>query len=441
MRSALVTGATCAVLAVLAASAGAATRIAQTSCLWTDRGAARLDTDPAKNYAFPDTGAVYWSAKFTMPPGSRLVLRGRFAHARYQSLNSYADATNAPIDALDDVGTRPDHGSVNPYVAGMRRDRARRSYTVTVLDRPPPGERPANTLYAGAPGETVQELIYRVYVPDSFTRRDLTGGVGLPKPRLRLADGSVQTGRRACRTLRVVSGQLSLTTLPRALYESLRNPPGVPPTFPAEPTPAFRSYYNTAFAIACGYQGQCSGSPVRTGGQYSNVDNTYVSALVSRGFPAGPVLVLRGRMPTTPRTGRSVRRMRTGQLRYWSMCQNESLYTTRGAGCVYDDEVPLDRHRRYTIVTSRRADRPRNARRRCGVAFIPWPAAGDGDGNRDDGLLLVRNMLPAPGFRRAVQRTRTPGDERAVLGPYYPRGTYTTTAAFEKRGCGGDRSR
>ena len=115
-RVTALTAAAAALAAVAAAPAAAA--IPQTTCFWTNRGASKFDTDPAKNYAFPDTGAVYWSAKVTMPPGSKLVLRGRFAHARYQSLNSYDGATNATTDALNDVSTKPDAGSTNPFLPG-----------------------------------------------------------------------------------------------------------------------------------------------------------------------------------------------------------------------------------------------------------------------------------------------------------------------------------
>ena len=127
--------------------------------------------------------------------------------------------------------------------------------------------------------------------------------------------------------------------------------------------------------------------------------------------------------------------MGNGQMRYWSICQNESLYTTKGAGCVYDAQIPVDKHRRYTIVTSTAADRPKNAKAKCGVAYLPWPEAGDGAGHLDDGFLIVRNMLPSSNFHHAVQDTKTPGDEAAVMGPYLPHGAYTTKAAFQQKGC------
>lgn len=159
-------------------------------------------------------------------------------------------------------------------------------------------------------------------------------------------------------------------------------------------------------------------------------------AAVSRAFSSGPVLVLRGTMPSVADTRSSVRTMSTArQLRYWSICQNESLATTRVASCVADDRVPLSRGRSYTIVSSTRAARPTNAIARCGVAWLAWPAAGDGAGHLSDGLLIIRNMLPARSFGQAIQSVPRPDQERSTMGRYLPAGRYMTTRAFEARGC------
>ncbi len=402
------------------------------NCLWLGPAAGN-DLSADANFAFPDAGAVYWTAQIEMPAGSVLKLNGKFTHSRYQSLNSYGSDA-APTDALNDVSTRPAKGSRNPFLQGADRNARKRDYSVRILPLPAPADsadRRPNTLYAGVDGQAQQRLIYRVYLPDAG--EDLTGGVGLPRPELKLADGTTLTGAAACGAVQSTKELLPLTLLPEAFYESLRDQPGKPETFPANDPPVFRSYYSTGFTISCAYQGNCGGNPERVGGQYSNIDNNYVSALVSRGF--GDVLVLKGKLPRTPSTLDGRKTMRGGQMRYWSMCQNESLFTTKGAGCVYDEQIPIDAARRYTIVTSLPADRPATARRKCGVAFIPWPAAGDGDGHLLDGLLIVRNMLPDPGFKHAVQRTSVPGDEQEVMGPYYPQGTYTSKADFESPDC------
>ena len=412
-------------------------RIAQRSCFWTERLAAKFDTDPEENFAFPDTGAAYWTSKSTMPAGAHIVLRGKYAHARYQSLNSYDAATATPLDAVNDVSTKPDRGSRNPYLPGARRDlpMKRRKYSVSILDEPVPGTPAQNTLYAGVDGQEQVVIFYRVYLPEPFRKHEQTGGAGLPKVELHLADGTVLKNDAACQALRVEPGRLTLDALPPDVYRSIREQPGKPATFPAEPIPLFRTFYSRAWGLGCWYGGDCTGQPERVGGQYSNVDNEYIASFVNRGFPAGPVLVLRGKLPRTPDTGRDVERMPRGQLRYWSICQNESVLTTASSGCLYDVQIPVDRKGRYTIVTSKAEDRPPNVRRKCGVAYLPWPERGDGAGHLDDGLLIVRNMLPAKSFHHAIQDTSTPGDESRVLGPYMPRGTYTTEAEFSSRGC------
>ena len=76
-------------------------------------------------FNFPEESATYWMSRFSLPEGSRLVLRGRYPHARYISLNSYSEAV--PTDALSDIVIRPDRGSTNPFLPGHRRDLRRRA--------------------------------------------------------------------------------------------------------------------------------------------------------------------------------------------------------------------------------------------------------------------------------------------------------------------------
>ena len=97
--------------------------------------------------------------------------------------------------------------------------------------------------------------------------------------------------------------------------------------------------------------------------------------------------------------------------------------------------MPLNRRRFYTVVVSKAADRPRNARRACGVAWLKWPQRGDGAGDPDYGFLIMRNMLVNPRFKRAIQEVEQAGTEPEVMGPYFPRARYTSKAAFQKRGC------
>jgi hypothetical protein len=104
---------------------------------------------------------------------------------------------------------------------------------------------------------------------------------------------------------------------------------------------------------------------------------------------------------------------------------------------VFDMQVPVDKDGYYTIVVSRPEDRPRNATRESGVAWVDW---GPGEGlndprNRKDwGMLLMRFMVPHRDWEHSPAKVTKPGMEAAVMGPYYPRGYYTTKERFEAEG-------
>ncbi|WP_256961779.1 hypothetical protein, partial [Streptomyces sp. NRRL B-24572] len=224
-----------------------------------------------------------------------------------------------------------------------------------------------------------------------------------------------------------------VTYLPRQTYLALRDQPGRPVGFPAEETPRWRTFYNPAFGLACVYQDKCAGTPAKTGGQYSNKDNEYVAAYVNRAF--GNVLVLHGKLPATPATLRRDPSMRSdAQLRYWSICSNESYATTRAVACLHDEQIVTDADGNYTLVLSLPEDRPANATTRNGVNWLSLSPRGDGAGHADDTMLILRNMLPTATFHQAVQNTEVPGDEGTVMREYLPTGSYTTRAAFEALG-------
>lgn len=398
------------------------------------------------NIAYPDAGANYWAAGYTLPPGATLRIHGEYPHARFASVQSY-NLLGAGVDALADTMIEPDRGSANPFRPGVRRNVTRRSFTVTLADSSPAapldpdqraGQAPGNVLATKPAGDTtgLHTVLWRVYVPDRG--RGLSGGVPLPEPELSLADGRVLTGQALCDA--VTSQQRRLPDLSALLisgqqYDAMRYRPGVAPYFPAQRRPAWRVQYNRAYLLSL-WSGETIADPVKGGqtGFFPNIYNQYARAAINRKL--GPVVAFRGKLPTTPRTSRGARSLPVTQLRYASFCMNESVLTTRVMDCVYDEQVPLDRRRRYVVVTSRAADRPRNARPACGVAWIRWSPRGDGGRDHDFGWMQLRNMLPSASFHHAIQDTRRPGDERRVLGSYLPTGTYyASKRAFERLGC------
>lgn len=385
------------------------------------------------NVAFPDSGATYWSARFTVPDGARLRLRGEFPRARYMSLVSY-NSLKSPTDSIYDIQIAAENGAPNPYVAGADRDVESRAYRLDVLpESPPQGERAQNTVYAAPRFDGEVTLFYRVYVPDKGL--DATGGAGLPVAELLLADGSVLSGQPACDALKVNRHLLVSSSGSRWVYKLAREQPWRAETFPARQRPEWKAFYNAFYFQRCTYLGWCGGGPERSGGVYSNPQNGYLSLMANRRFE--PLLVLEGRLPRTPRTEDGAKTMPQAQLRYWSLCSNET-FTQKVTDCIYDEQLPLDETDGYTVLVSRAEDRPENARPECGIAWLEWPAQGDGAGHPDDALLLLRNMLPSPDFDHAVQATRTPGDAREVMQAYLPEPRYMSASEFALLGCNAD---
>src|SRR5581483_8634061 len=156
-----------------------------------------------------------------------------------------------------------------------------------------------------------------------------------------------------------------------------------------------------------------------------NADNKYVYSLVSHDY--GNVVAFRAKLPTTPKTYAGENTMGGGQLRFWSMCTGN--LATQAYDCRVDKDMPLDADGMYTVAVSTAADRPANATEACGIAWLPWgPLVQAG--------VIMRNMLPDPGFPNPVQAA-TPGTEQQTLGAYYPVGTYYASAQeFEQKvGC------
>ena len=384
---------------MLALPAGAVAQGLDTTCQFS---LTRLDASTT-NVLAVDTNAVYWGGTYAGVPGTRIRLEGRYPHARYMSWNLY-DSTARPVDALSDAQLAPNPGGAD--------------YTAFVEFGPRPANPAPNTLYTGdSRGGT---FLYRVYVPDRG--QDAKGGVPLPKVTLEPAGGTGGApGLDACRELQApYAWQLnSLIAGAPALPDPTDDGKG----FPGRNPPRWRLFTNfcgSAVDIMLdneqgeqfhpGASERCGDGP----GFFANRDIAYVFTGTSRGY--GELLVLRGRAP------------RKRQLRYWSFCQYEPA-TQRVIGCRRDNRVKVGPRRYYKIVVSNAESRPRNARRACGVTWMPW-------GPQTQGLLIYRHMLPVRSFRHAIQRVREPGDEKRAMGRFYPRGRYLKTAAdFEKRGC------
>ena len=378
--------------------------------------------DPATlNLAFPDDSAQYYNGGFGLPPGTRVRLTGRFPHARYMSFNVY-DPQLRPVDALADVEIRPDAGSANPFARGADRTSDARSYTVFIEPTAPPAQRAPNTLYTGAANPT-GIFIYRIYVPDRDTND--TGDAGLPTVTVEPAGASASPSPSPCTNF----SKPSVSGL-NELLASLSPPAGVAIPGGTDP-PKWRKFVNLLSSVAVNLTGTPSPGGIDldatggSGGFLSNRDNAYVSAPVNRGL--GPIVVTRLRAPTFPDTRAGTKTMPGGELRYWSVCQNDPL-TQRFVGCVNDDRAVQTADGFATIVVSTPAARPPAATTKCGVNWLPW-------GPNPRGVLIYRHMLPDPAFTAAVQRAKV-DHEADTMGAYLPASRYYADAAAYARSVG-----
>jgi hypothetical protein len=397
-------------------------------CFWT-RGP--HSADPYINLAYPDSSVFYWSAVFSIPKGSKLNIHGEFAHARYQSFISY-DERGRPIESLTDYLIEPDKGSVNPYRNGAERNSGQRQYSIEILDQKPEQARAigavshntsSNVLHAPAYGNGQQSIIYRIYLPDAG--KWPTGGVSLPKFSVTTATGQTLSGEAGCQALKSsqpLQVTLDAVGIPPVEYRKLLNIPGKPDTWPAEIPAKWYIQLDRPSLIGI-YTGEISENARRSeGGFFPNLDNQYVRTIVNRKH--GKVFMVRGKMPSIPKTFHGDVSMGEGELRYWSLCSNQGFANTRVNDCLYDEEVPLDANGFYTVMVSRAEDRPRNAVKECGIAWLPMAEDGDGMFDEDVTVVQIRNMLAAADFKHSITNVDKQADLESIMGPYMPKTRY-----------------
>ncbi|MHC4180393.1 MAG: hypothetical protein ACYSWU_23060, partial [Planctomycetota bacterium] len=331
------------------------------------------------------------------------------------------------------------------FVPGTDRSVENRDYTlrISTADAPAdPADREPNTLYAGA-GAQIQ-VVYRVYQPDQGYLGD--SGVGLPSYTAILGDGT----ELSAEDVREQFNRPLLKGVPpgmpvkqwRALCNSPDNDPELKPeTTPARNPPLLERYFNNKYNLV----GIFKPPEVRAKmpaavetGFGGDPETLFMIGFISRGF--GPVLVIRGKMPFYPdnwygEDGNGLQVMTDWECRYMSLILSEAPPSGMGTDGMSDFQIPLDADRNYTIVISREEDRPANATDENGVAWVDWGHRGEGiddELNRDGfGLLLFRFMHTNPEWKHDPQKILEPGMEEEVMGPYFPRMSYTTKEAFE----------
>ena len=426
------------------------------------------ETVPTGSGNNPETWVSYWPAKFKLPEGSRLVIRGKYAHNRYLGFDTYAEAS--PIGALAGYQIEPDPGSTNTYREGENRNARRRNYTIYVVDEIEPDDPAPNTLYVRSKNPDISvfkdhsEFRYRSYFPDRG--RDISGDVGLPRlARLELADGTVIRGERdICRRINLhnTTGDLTETALPTEAWNQfitlgaqLGNPRA-----PAQPVPRWERFFNPAHTLFGQFllpnaQAARDQIPANTtgagGGSLAGTQaNAYMGLFLSHDGVDREIAVTTVKLPVTPETfdGDRFGHKAPIQAQYWSMCTNvdvagyglnaENHPTGVRQGMCHNDETVVLNSERFTrIVHSQPGSRPWNATNECGWS---WLSSGQDDnlGRPVVQVLLRPNLSPEPDFAEASANVTEPYTEAEVMGDYYAQTTYMSRAEFEALGCDPD---
>ena len=396
-------------------------------CFWS-RGP--HSADPYINLAYPDANVFYWAATFTMPEDVELYLDGDFPLARYMSIISY-DGRGRPLESLADYLIEPEKDSINPFINSNSRIDKNRAYKIQVLNNSPVTDRETgkiskissyNTLNAPSYGPNQQLIIYRVYLPDNKTGP--LGGVNLPQLKV-IKDGKTYAGNDACKILNA-SQNLAITIdaagIPPMMYRELASQTDKPETWPAKNPPEWYIQMDRQSLIGI-YTGEFNNkAPRSTGGFFPNLDNHYLRTIINRKY--GKVVLLKAKAPLTPKTYNSNPTYKENELRYWSVCSNQSFGNTRVNDCLFDEEIPLDKNGYFTIFVSRLKDRPRNANKECGYAWLPMADDGDGVFDVDVSIIQFRHMLARDDFSNSIQSVENQSDTKEVMGEYFPKSRY-----------------
>jgi hypothetical protein len=403
---------------------------------------------------YPDPNSSYWFAFVEMPEGSVLNIRSQYPHCRYFQLALYRSDPDmggytATGEKFIDHQIEPDPGSVNPFVPGASRHVENRDYTLRIANVDAPAkeaDREPNTLYAGVGNEI--QVVYRVYQPDQGYLGD--AGAGLPAYTATLADGTELSAEEVRKQFNRPLLQGVAPGMPvkqwRALCNAPDNDPELrPETTPARNPPVLERYFNNAYNLVGVFKPpevRAAKFPAKVETGFGGDPETlFMIGFLSRRF--GPVLVIRGKMPLYPDNwygpdGSGLDVMTDWECRYMSLIVSEAPPSGMGTDGLSDFQIPIDDDRNYTIVISRGEDRPANATDEHGVAWVDWGHKGEGiddELNREDyAMILFRFMHTNPSWKHDPQKIVKPGMEEEVMGPYFPRMSYTDKATFEAGG-------
>eukprot|EP00008_Paramoeba_atlantica_P013321 CAMPEP_0201482696 /NCGR_PEP_ID=MMETSP0151_2-20130828/6957_1 /ASSEMBLY_ACC=CAM_ASM_000257 /TAXON_ID=200890 /ORGANISM="Paramoeba atlantica, Strain 621/1 / CCAP 1560/9" /LENGTH=453 /DNA_ID=CAMNT_0047865507 /DNA_START=227 /DNA_END=1588 /DNA_ORIENTATION=- len=404
---------------------------------------------------YPDMAATYNVANFCLPRGGSLILAGEYPHARYLSFTianqlgggQFGNGTYLRGDQI-----APDPGSSNPFLSSVGRDVTNRRFTIFVVQGKAPKKRPAqNTLYTGTDSERERiHLSIRTYLADRGY--DGTGnvkidgaGFGLPAVTLALEGRKKVSGPDLLQLLRVQKdGDPNGYTIGQWLFNVKSAGDSV--NAPCLPEPTFQLFWNTDYSVTGAFHALhprervINYPPSTAGGFANNPDTCYMIAPISFGF--GEVVVVRGKMPTHPRTRSGETTLpEDPQVQYFSVSTAAAPCSGQGWDTVCDEQIPVDKNGYYHVVVSNPWNRPTNALRENGVVWLN-PGIGEGYyiGARSwVGCIYIRYQNTSSNWVESPANIPMPTEEEPIpqdpfiMREYFPVAKYMSKAKFERK--------
>ena len=401
---------------------------------------------------YPDPNSSYWFTVLEMPAGKRAGrCEASSAHCRYMQFALYRDDPDMGSvhrDRRDDRSTIRSSRTRLGEPVRPRRDRAGREPRLHAPDRQrghprgPDGSRaehdvrgdpaPSGRSSTASTCPTRATSATRAWGSRPTRRRSPTGPSS--RPRRSWTSRCVHFRREPLPGMSVEHGG--------ALCSAPDNDPELQPeTTPAREPALLERYFSNDWNLVAVFKTPEARAKVPSkvetgfGGDPGIV---YLMGFVSQGF--GPVLVIRGKMPQYPdnyygENGEGLDVMTDWQSRYMSLIMTQAPPSGMGTDGISDFQVPLDEDRNYTIAISRPENRPANATDEHGVAWLDWGTEGEGIDDRanrtDFGMLVFRFMYNNPDWEHDPGEIVEHGTEEEIMGPYFPRLSYTDKATFE----------
>ena len=365
----------CAGAAVAAALAGPTGALAQNSlnCAWP----LGLSPTGSGNFLAPDDAARYWAMPFPKDYQT-MKIQGKAPNARYFSFVVYSgDASGRPVDT---AGSRHDT-TITPDGTG-----AGSTYTVRV-SRDPAISGGTNGIPVTANDAWVVLRIYEPAPDPTLSGHALSGGV--PLPTISFDEGAPLA---TCPPASPVDG---LSWHP---VRSVNKLDDVRSFFALIFPPGFDINQPTDFDDTL--SGRLWFSPPRLPPilLFPNPDNKYILGTPGP-YQRGRVLVIRAKAPQVaerPVGSPGTRGVgQGGDLRYWSLCNNDFALPIAAVGCVSDKTVKLEGGW-FTVVISDDLRRPDWLR-----PDVNWLRWGE---EQYPKLIFFRHMLPSDAFAHSIQQ-------------------------------------